>query len=461
MAGHIICCPDIQLSYAKNPNIAELDHFVLWARKTTQSLEFPRTRRNILPKGVFEAKHYFQITHRPSLDAHVPSTRTFIPRSNDNTPYQEVLSTVYIEKGYRGTGLSSRCGKHNKYIELSLYERHLPPTIQKYLTPQSQAEIRRGAVTQERPTSPLRKGDYCPLSAIEDNKNNLEPLNTSTLPPYRKEPSPPSLAEKKDRHRRQRNDSLPPKQTNTLLISPVKPPFHEIPSFRRCSREGFEAISKPSSSTEKQVDNPRPLEIPTWRSPAEENKPSFFAQKKHNHREQSKASTSPSRERKAAPFSTVAEKTEDLTWRAKPTASQPSGKRPSPSSIVPEKECVCPARSEIAAIRPGIIEDAIKRLKIAKAQPAHSSLVADAVVVRAVVAGVASSDDIFYMPPPEQPEPPTESENEDVCKLEAEDFGYCYPGRVFHNYTQYDDDEWVNVTAYKDWEVRENYAWEI
>jgi hypothetical protein len=177
---------------------------------------------------------------------------------------------------------------------------------------------------------------------------------------------------------------------------------------------------------------------------------------------------------KAILSSTIAEKKDDDKRRLKPPASHPRGKKTSSPSVITEKEDAGQARSEISTvIPPGIIETAIKQLKLSEAQAKHSSVLADAAMAGAVVAGAASVgdtgveiaaegtaglDDIFYMPP-EHPLRPTEPETEDFCYLDEKSFDCYYPGRVSHTYNDYNDDGWEKVTACKECGGCGNYPW--
>lgn len=100
MAGPIICCQDMQLPFSKHANARELYDFEVWARKAPRKPSSASKHIKSLPRGVFGADCYFQVTARPGL-ANVPSTRTFIPKLNNHKPYQEVLSVAYVERNYK------------------------------------------------------------------------------------------------------------------------------------------------------------------------------------------------------------------------------------------------------------------------------------------------------------------------------------------------------------------------
>ena len=100
MAGPIICCQGMQLPFSKHANARELYDFEVWARKAPRKPSSASKHIKSLPRGVFGAERYFQVTARPGL-ANVPSTRTFIPKLDNHKPYQEVLSVACIERNYK------------------------------------------------------------------------------------------------------------------------------------------------------------------------------------------------------------------------------------------------------------------------------------------------------------------------------------------------------------------------
>jgi hypothetical protein len=348
-------------------------------------------------------------------------------------------------------------------------------------------------------------GPYYFPSVVEKKDDRL--LRPSFSRPFGKESKPPLfILEKRDRDQRQRRKypSSKHKQKNVLLLSSLEPPCDDVRPPKGFTSPGLAVKATPSSSvTAKKVDDLWPMKSPAIRSPAKEtDPPSVFALEKETPGEQRKARTSPKCEKKtdpvssalenrhdqwlkrptspvwttaAIPSSTDSEKPDDDIWCGKPVWYS-RGSKASPNSVFTEKENICQARSEITTvIPPGIIETAIKQLKIVEAQVKKTSLFTDAALAEAVVAGAISVDetgvdtavedttevnDIFYMPL-EQPLLPTESEIEGLPDLELEDFGYWYPKRASHAYRDYGEDGWVEVLPWKEWKDPENYPCEI
>ncbi|KAJ5775188.1 uncharacterized protein N7511_000199 [Penicillium nucicola] len=331
-----------------------------------------------------------------------------------------------------------------------MYKRRKRP----HLASKGGAQIQTSVTQEDKPSSP---------SAVEKADNDLCSLEPSTLPPVEIGLGPSSTFVEDKRHEQQ-EDSLPSEPRYFYPFPPVKPFSYDTTPFKAKMKHTYRVQSEKSTSSN--------LETPNYEQKVI---PSVNVIRKRNY-QYAYPPTFSSGNSKAITSSTVAEKIQDADWTEKPTASQPSDKKPSRSSTIPEKEGISPARLEVATIPAGVIEDAIKRLKIADVQAAHSSSSTDPTVTRAVAdlatsvdnpdvdAGsdpapndTPSPDDIFYVPS-EQPERTPEAETENVCKLEEEDFEYYYPRLISHTYAEYDDKEWVDVMASKDWEDHESYA---
>ncbi|OGE57130.1 hypothetical protein PENARI_c002G04932 [Penicillium arizonense] len=511
MAGPIICCRDMQLPLSKHVNARELYDFEVWARKAPRNPSSASKHIKSLPRGVFGAECYFQVTARPGF-ANVPSTRTFIPKLDNHKPYQEVLSVAYIERNYKQVALftSSRC-HHNKYIEVSLYEKQVTPPNRKRLTPKCRTKPLPSMDTEDRfiwPPSPTWEEKLGPsFFGAEKNDDHLWLSNTLASRPYGKETSPSSsIVEKKDEQQLQWK---PPARSNhdaeNCSSFPVfKWPDDDLSNPKRPTSPGWKVKAEPSSSVVEKKDNDLwPLKSPASRSSVKESDPLLiFAREKNEHWGQWKTRTSfncenesslssavvakeaddqwcfkrptsPVWDMKAIPSSTIAEKKDDI-WRLERPDSYPCGKKTSPPSIITEEEDAGQARSEISTeISLGIIETAIKQLKLSEAQTKLSSVFADAAMAGDAVAGAANADDTgsdlpaedtsgledtFYMPP-EQPLHPTVSETEGFYYLDEKDFGCYYPGGVSQTYSDYNDEGWEKVTACKECGDPGNYPW--
>ncbi|KAJ6034444.1 uncharacterized protein N7446_009195 [Penicillium canescens] len=495
----------MQLPFSKHANARELYNFEVWARTTSA-----RKHTKSLPRGVFGAERYFQVTTRPGL-ANVRSTRIFIPKLDNHKPYQEVLSVAYIERNYKQVAsfTSSRC-HHNKYIEVSLYEKQVTPPNRKFLTPKRRTKPLPSTDTEDRfiwPPSPTWEEKLRPsLLGAEKNDDNLWLADSLDSRPCGKETSLSSIiAEKKDEHQLQwKAPAWSNHDAEDCSTFPVfKWPDDDLSNPKRPTSLDWKVKAEPSSSVVEKDNDLLPLKSPASRSPVKESDPLLiFAREKNEHWGQWKARTSSNCENEAAPSSAVVEKEaddqwcfkrptspvwdmkaipsstiaekEDDTWRLKPPASHLRGKKTSPPSVITEKEDAGQARSEISTkIPPGIIETAIKQLKLSEAQAKLSSVLADAAMAGDAVAGAtrandtgsdspaedtAGFEDIFYMPS-EQPLHPTISETEGFYYLDEKDFGCYYPGRVSQPYSDYNDDRWEKVTACKKCGDPGNYPW--
>lgn len=91
----------MQLPISKHANARELYDFEVWARTAPKKHPSASEPIKSLPRGVFGAERYFQVTVHPGLSIFVPSTRTFVPTLENHKPYQEVLSVAYIERNYK------------------------------------------------------------------------------------------------------------------------------------------------------------------------------------------------------------------------------------------------------------------------------------------------------------------------------------------------------------------------
>jgi hypothetical protein len=344
------------------------------------------------------------------------------------------------------------------------------------------------------------------LFGAEKNDDDLWLANSFASRPCGKETSPSSIiAEKKDEHQLQwKAPAWSNHDAEDCSTFPFfKWPDDDLSNPKRPTSPGWKVKPELSSSVVEKKDNDLwPLKSPASRSPVKENDPLLiFAREKNEHWGQWKTRSSSSCENEAAPSSAVvakeaddrwcfkrptspvwdmkaipsstAEKKDDI-WRLKPPASHSRGKKTSPPSTITGKEDAGQARSEISTeIPPGIIETAIKQLKLSEAQAKLSSVLADAALAGDVVVGAASAndtgsdlpaediaglEDTFYMPS-EQPLHPTISETEGFYYLDEKDFGCYYPGRVSQSYSDYNDDGWEKVTACKECGDPGNYPW--